>query len=513
MKLSQSDLALLVEEMRPALLNSRLENLWRSGPEGYGLLFRKDPEGTESQFQRVQVDVSLHKDFGRVAARQPASVDKKTIKERKKDSTAVLQKLRRCLKGAKLERLEMVPNERILLFAFDARQEDGLEEIEKPIMAVELTGNRTNLVLMDEADCIVVVHRHGRGQGGRDLVAGITYELPKNLGRDDEPTELTEEQDPVPLGLNERVGRILREAEQESRNEGLKARYLKAVRTGLKRLKGRLSKLEREIEEARSADALQREGELLKIYATQIPKDAKEYKALDEFEQPPVERLIKIDKNNSPLDQAAKLFKRAKKLRRALPNMEMRCGQGEADRDELQALLLEIEGLEDESPEALKAYDKKLKQFGCQLKDKTPAKKPTTQANQGPRRFTSSDGLTIMVGRSNRENDQLSLRIARGNDLFFHVRGSPGSHVVVRKPRDKSVPLETLLDAGTLAVHFSKRRGSTKAEVSYTPCKYVRKPKGAKAGLVTISNEKTLCPGADPERLQRLLSSRVEQGS
>ena len=91
--------------------------------------------------------------------------------------------------------------------------------------------------------------------------------------------------------------------------------------------------------------------------------------------------------------------------------------------------------------------------------------------------------------------------------MFLHVRGFPGSHVIVRAQKEKTFPLETLLDAGALAVHYSKVRGNVRADVSYTPRKFVHKPRGAKAGLVQIANEKTLRPDGDPARLKRLLAS------
>ena len=136
-----------------------------------------------------------------------------------------------------------------------------------------------------------------------------------------------------------------------------------------------------------------------------------------------------------------------------------------------------------------------------------PPKKREKEEKTGPRQFFSRDGFEILVGRSNQENDHLTIHMARGNDLFFHVRGFPGSHVIVRNQPNKTVPLETLLDAGALAVHYSKIRGNTRADVRYTPRKYVSKPRGAKPGLVTISNEKTIRPDGDPERLKRLLAS------
>ena len=97
-------------------------------------------------------------------------------------------------------------------------------------------------------------------------------------------------------------------------------------------------------------------------------------------------------------------------------------------------------------------------------------------------------------------------RAARGNDLWFHVgQGYAGSHVVVRLPRTKTASLETLLDAATLAVHFSKARGNPSCEVIYTQAKHVHKPKGLPPGAVVPSHTKTLHVRGEEARLTRLL--------
>jgi predicted ribosome quality control (RQC) complex YloA/Tae2 family protein len=124
------------------------------------------------------------------------------------------------------------------------------------------------------------------------------------------------------------------------------------------------------------------------------------------------------------------------------------------------------------------------------------------------RRFVSAEGYDVLVGRDNEQNDRLTLRIANGNDLWLHVGGGrPGSHVVVRLPKGKTASLETLLDAGTLAVHFSKVRGERIVDVVYTQAKHVRKPKGLPAGAVVPGQTKTITVRADAARLQRLLDS------
>jgi predicted ribosome quality control (RQC) complex YloA/Tae2 family protein len=115
--------------------------------------------------------------------------------------------------------------------------------------------------------------------------------------------------------------------------------------------------------------------------------------------------------------------------------------------------------------------------------------------------------MRIWVGRNARDNDTLTFRFARGNDLWLHARGQTGSHVVVPGTGEAGPDGETLLDAAELAAHFSAARGEAFVEVASTRCKYVRKAKGAAPGAVTFSQERTIGLRHEPERLTRLLAS------
>ena len=128
-----------------------------------------------------------------------------------------------------------------------------------------------------------------------------------------------------------------------------------------------------------------------------------------------------------------------------------------------------------------------------------------------PRRYASTGGLEIWVGRSDAGNDHLTTRLARGNDLFFHLDGAPGSHVVLRTQGRSDPPSEALLDACELAVHFSKQRNASRADVHVVPIKNVRKPKGAKPGLVMVHGGKTIHLRRTPQRLRRVLEARIEE--
>jgi predicted ribosome quality control (RQC) complex YloA/Tae2 family protein len=120
------------------------------------------------------------------------------------------------------------------------------------------------------------------------------------------------------------------------------------------------------------------------------------------------------------------------------------------------------------------------------------------------RRYRSSDGYEIVVGRGARENDELTFRVARSYDAWMHAADYPGSHVVVRaRGRDEAVPHRTLVEAARLAAHFSQARKDAKVAVNYTQRKFVSKPRGAAPGLVYLSSFRTLLvePGEDIERI------------
>ncbi len=114
------------------------------------------------------------------------------------------------------------------------------------------------------------------------------------------------------------------------------------------------------------------------------------------------------------------------------------------------------------------------------------------------------------MGRSDEGNDHLSTRLARGNDLFFHLDGAPGSHVVLRTEGRSDPPSEAILDACELSVHFSKQRNATRADVHVVPIKNVRKPKGAKPGLVVVHGGRSIHLRRIQKRLERVLAARID---
>lgn len=235
-------------------------------------------------------------------------------------------------------------------------------------------------------------------------------------------------------------------------------------------------------------------------------------------------RTIELDPARPLQQQAQARYERARRLEDGLATARTRLAAVEG---ELAALAdanarLSAIGRDAEAPSRLDAVRRDLQALG--VKPAPAAGAPPTVATakratpprgkahgENLRRFTSAEGYEILVGRDNQMNDRLTLRIANGNDLWLHVGGGrPGSHVVVRLPKGKTASLETLLDAGTLAVHFSKARGEHRIDVVYTFAKNVRKPKGLPAGAVVPQQTKTLTVRLEPARLQRLLASQPD---
>ncbi len=114
------------------------------------------------------------------------------------------------------------------------------------------------------------------------------------------------------------------------------------------------------------------------------------------------------------------------------------------------------------------------------------------------------NGWYLLVGRDANENDELLRHHVRGDDLWLHVRDFPGGYVFIKNQRNKTVPLDILLDAANLAAYYSKARTSTKVDLYYTHVKYLRRAKNGPKGMVLPTHEKNLCIKVDKERLQKL---------
>ncbi len=130
---------------------------------------------------------------------------------------------------------------------------------------------------------------------------------------------------------------------------------------------------------------------------------------------------------------------------------------------------------------------------------------PVVQVQEGPGIRTTSGGFQIIAGRNARENDDLLRHYVKGNDMWLHTRDFPGGYVFIKFRRDKTIPLDVLLDAANIAVLYSKGRNNSSVDLYYTQVKYLRRAKDGKTGLVLPTQEKNLTIKPDPARIARLL--------
>jgi predicted ribosome quality control (RQC) complex YloA/Tae2 family protein len=282
-----------------------------------------------------------------------------------------------------------------------------------------------------------------------------------------------------------------------------RAAQLEAERTELRRTLGKeLTRLERkrraiEGDRARGSQAapLRAEAEALLIHLGELERGAESVTL--EFPDG-TRRAIALDPRKRPQDEVSDRFKRARRLERGEWIATERLA--EVDR-RIDALRRELGRLEEADEQTLLA----LLEARPSQAPLVPRRGKRAAPERLPYRlFRSKDGLEILVGRSAADNDTLTLRIARPSDVFLHARGVTGSHVIVRSDRAE-LPVETLLDAATLAVHFSAAAKEPAAEVQYTERRYVRKGKGLAKGAVRLDRERVLLLRMQRERLRRLL--------
>jgi predicted ribosome quality control (RQC) complex YloA/Tae2 family protein len=195
-------------------------------------------------------------------------------------------------------------------------------------------------------------------------------------------------------------------------------------------------------------------------------------------------------------------FRRHRRIADSAAQVAARAAEVGKLRDAVAALLAQL----DDAPlPDLPRIEKEARRLGAGPRRAPPARKKSEKLPPY-RTFRSLSGAVILVGRNAEQNDALTLRVARGNDLWLHARGQAGAHVVVRLEKGRGPDQDALLDAAHLAVHFSDARGEPQVDVAYTRAKYVRKPRGAAPGAVTYSQERVLLLRVEPRRIERLLA-------
>jgi len=260
---------------------------------------------------------------------------------------------------------------------------------------------------------------------------------------------------------------------------------LSAVRKAARKLEKRLGKIETDISEAADYETYRRLGDLLKINYQRLKKGMKAIEVEDVYSDSHEKIRIELDPALAPNENAEVYFKRHRKGREGLALLKRRLQITRQELAEMKEMLSELD----------KNFDVAVQKYEQEIQSLLPAQVEGTQvAPRLPYRpFTLSTGLRIYVGRDGADNDRTTFDFARPYELWFHAQQCAGSHVVMKFPNKSFEPSKREIEeTAAVAAWYSKARNDSLVPVVYTERKYVRKPRKAKPGLVTVEREKSV---------------------
>jgi predicted ribosome quality control (RQC) complex YloA/Tae2 family protein len=397
------------------------------------------------------------------------------------------QFLRAHFQGARIDEIRRIGNDRIVELQITGRT--GTHTI-----LCELTGNKANILVLDAERRVLraLTHRH--------RLIGQSYASPSQRISDHEtrPSRFAgtvEGKFPV----SEAIDAYYREQEATQTTDRIKEERLRVLKKTLKKELRLIEAWRNDLSKATAYRDYARYGELIKANISAIVKGTDHVELTDYFDDRLPTITIPLDPMKSAQGNMDDYFRKHRKFLAAVREIKPRIERAEHG---LERLRQELKQMEQGTwiPPAMPS---------AELNSATTVRATTSKGHldqrRGPfRRFTSTDGLPIFVGRNARENDELTFGLAKSDDLWLHARGTPGSHVVVRLGKGVDPPPETLRDAAMLALLYSDLKKSGKGDVVYTRRKWVKKAKGQAPGAVVVAQEKSLYVSLEKNRLEAL---------
>jgi predicted ribosome quality control (RQC) complex YloA/Tae2 family protein len=475
----------IVNEIAPLLIGRAPGKIFQFGPMAVAIDFGLRQRG----LLFISVDPALPR----------LHLIKRRVRDLERQSTPLNQfglALARELSHTTMLSIEKDSLDRVVRFHFDGQDELG--EQKTATLIAQLTGRSANLFVTDEEQTIIQAARFTDNSGQRP---GERYTPPAGEAKPQTtPTKLL---DLIRSGdfsspseaADSYFTSLVTQREFESRASAARAQIRKRISQQQKLLK----KLQSDLESYADADEHKRAGDLLLANLANANRKGNRVELIDYFSENAAPIELELDESTSLTEEAQRRFALYQRSKRALAQIASRIVEVEREIHKLQAEQLKLEdqlasadhpsdltGLA-ESPVA---HDSR----GTDILSGLPPKRARGDAKRipGTRRYLSSDGLEILVGRTSKDNDHLTLKIARPNDLWLHAADYGGSHVVIRNSTRKDVPHRTLIEAAQLAAYFSQAKKDPKVDVHYTQRKFVSKPKGAKPGLVRLQRFKNI---------------------
>ena len=274
---------------------------------------------------------------------------------------------------------------------------------------------------------------------------------------------------------------------------------MKTITNARDRVRRKIALQEKEYQQTQNRDQLRISGELITANLYRMERGATKLSAENYYEDGCPVMEIRLDPRLSPQENAAKYFKQYTKAKTAEKILQEQLQRGRSELVYLESVLQQLQQAESEQD---------FNDIRAELTDggylrSRGKKQGGFQRPSKPREFRSTAGLRILVGRSNRQNDHLTTKVADHRDIWLHTQKIHGSHVILctngAEPDEQS-----LLEAAMLAAYYSQGRESSKVPVDYTPVRYVKKPNGAKPGMVTYTTYKTMYVTPDGEQIKSL---------
>lgn len=457
--------------------------------------------------------------------------------------------MRKYLQGAVIESITQIENDRILEIAFSNKNEIG-DNI-KVTLVIEIMGKHSNIILIDKAESKIIesIKHIGFSQNSyRTILPGSTYLAPPKTEAknpftvsDEKLFELLQTEDLAPRNLQKLFQGLGRDTAEnlaaqlsndklkqfraffarpcqpnmtdksfaavlfdksdkqfDSLSELLDVFYqdkaerdrvnqqssdlIHRVQTELDKNIKKLGKQEKELLATENAEEFRQKGELLTTYLTLVPNNQDQIELDNYYTNEKI--VIALDKSLTPNQNAQRYFKKYQKLKEAVKHLT---GLIQETKDTITYLESVETALNHASISDIEDIREELVETGF-VKRRTRDKR---HKRKKPEQYLASDGKTIiMVGRNNLQNDELTFKMAKKGELWFHAKDIPGSHVLIKDNLNPSDEVKT--DAAELAAYYSKARLSNLVQVDMIEAKKLNKPTGGKPGFVTYTGQKTL---------------------
>ena len=541
----------MVEELRRELVNGRIQKINQPFEQELVLQIR-------SNRQSHRLLLSAHPVFGRIQLTQ-------TTFENPAQPSTFIMVLRKYLQGALIESIEQVENDRIVEMTVSNKNEIG-DHIQATLI-IEVMGKHSNILLVDKSShkILEVIKHVGFSQNSyRTLLPGSTYIAPpsteslnpftvkdeklfeilqtqettaknlqslfQGLGRDtanelerilvseklstfrnffNQETKpcLTETSfSPVPFAnqvgepfanLSDLLDTYYKDKAERDRVKQQASELIRRVENELQKNRHKLKKQEKELLATDNAEEFRQKGELLTTFLHQVPNDQDQVILDNYYTNQPI--TIALDKALTPSQNAQRYFKRYQKLKEAVKYLTDLI-------EETKATILYLESVETVLNQAGLEEIAEIREELIQTGFIRRRQREKIQKRKKPEQYLASDGKTIIyVGRNNLQNEELTFKMARKEELWFHAKDIPGSHVVISGNLDPSDEVKT--DAAELAAYFSQGRLSNLVQVDMIEVKKLNKPTGGKPGFVTYTGQKTLRVTPDPEKIASMKKS------